>query len=142
MLPVQDVWRRCRSLVIAGISSLIIVAISAAPAEAQQRTARFFVDSVADSTFVFRVGNANWIRPGQSGIAVDPRQRDALVARFRVVEVTRDRATALVTGQTTFLTGDHVVLVEEPRRPFWRRDLFWKGSLVGLVLGVAAGISF
>lgn len=138
----KDVPRRCRALVIAAITSLVLIGISTAPAEAQQRTARFFVDSVADSTFVFRVGDAHWIQSGQSGIAVDPRQRDALVARFRVVDVTRDRATALITGQTTFITGDHVVLVEEPRRPFWRRGMFWKGSVVGLVLGVAAGLSF
>ncbi len=141
-MSIHDSRRHCHALVIAVIGALILAAVSAAPAEAQQRTARFFVDSVADSTFVFRVGDASWIRPGQSGIAVDPRQRDALVARFRVVEVTRERATALVTGQTTFLTGDHVVLVEEPRLPFWRRSLFWKGSLVGLVIGAAAGISF
>ncbi len=141
-MSAHAVRRHGRALLIAAISTLIVIATGATPAAAQQRTARFFVDSVADSTFVFRVGDVRWIRPGQTGIAVDPRQRDALVARFRVVDVTRDRATALITGQTTFITGDHVVLVEEPRRPFWRRDMFWKGSAVGLLLGIVAGLSF
>ncbi|MHB1224297.1 MAG: hypothetical protein ACYC2G_09685, partial [Gemmatimonadaceae bacterium] len=118
------------------------VPIAVTPAQAQQRAARFYVDSVADSTFVFRVGEAEWIRRGQSGIAVDPGQRDALVARFRIVDVSRDRATALITGQTTFLTGQHVALVERPRRPFWRRGLFWTGSVVGAALGLAAGLAF
>lgn len=141
-MSAHAVRRHGRALLIAAISTLIVIATGATPAAAQQRTARFFVDSVADSTFVFRVGDVRWIRPGQTGIAVDPRQRDALVARFRVVDVTRDRATALITGQTTFITGDHVVLVEEPRRPFWRRGMFWKGSAVGLLLGIVAGLSF
>lgn len=124
------------------IVAALAVTMAAAPAQAQQRTARFYVDSVADSTFVFRVGDAGWLRRGQTGVAVDPGQRDALVARFRIVDVSRDRATALITGQTTFLTGQHVALIEPPRRPFWRRGLFWTGSAVGAALGLAAGLAF
>lgn len=124
------------------VVAALAVTMAAAPAQAQQRTARFYVDSVADSTFVFRVGDAAWLRRGQTGVAVDPGQRDALVARFRIVDVSRDRATALITGQTTFLTGRHVALIEPPRRPFWRRGLFWTGSAVGAALGLAAGLAF
>lgn len=123
-------------------AALLAVAAAAGPAHAQRHPARFFVDSVADSTFIFRVGDARWIRRGQSGIAVDPGQRDALVARFRIVNVSHDSATALITGQTTFLTGRHVALVEEPRVPFWKRGLFWKGSVAGVALGLAAGLAF
>jgi hypothetical protein len=131
-----------RGLAVAAAVAVLSVPAAGTPAEAQQRAARFYVDSVADSTFVFRVGDAGWIRRGQTGIAVDPGQRDALVARFRIVDVSSDRATALITGQTTFLTGQHVALVEPPRRPFWRRGLFWTGSVVGAALGLAAGLAF
>lgn len=122
--------------------AVILLLLSSQAARAQQHLTRFFVDSVADSTFVFRTGEARWVRAGQVGIAVDPRERDALVARFRVVGVAGGRATALITGQTTFLTGDHVALMEEPRRPFWRRQLFWAGSVAGAVLGLVAGLTF
>lgn len=125
---------------------LLVTAVSTPavmpPAHAQQRLTRFFVDSVADSTFSFRTGDARWVRAGQTGIAVDPRERDALVARFRVVEVVGNRATALITGQTTFLTGEHAALMEQPETPFWRRRSFWSGSAVGVLLGLVAGLSF
>lgn len=123
-------------------AALLALTVLAEPAAAQQQAARFFVDSVADSTFVFRTGGARWIRHGLTGIAVDPRDRDALVARFRVLQVSDQSATALITGQTTFLTSDHVALIAEPPVPFWRRGLFWKGSLLGAVLGLVAGASF
>ncbi len=107
------------------------------------RAYRFFVDSVADSTFVFRVGSGDrWLQPGQSGIAVDPRRRDALVARFRVMRVDRTRVTALVTGQTTVLTREHVVLLDEPRRRFYRDASFWAGTILGVLLGGVAALSF
>lgn len=145
-MPSTTLALRLRGAAAIGVAGTLfaVAALGAwpAPAQAQRHAARFFVDSVADSTFVFRVGDARWLRRGQTGIAVDPRQRDALVARFRVVEVSTERATALITGQTTFLTNEHVALVDEPSRPFWRRGLFWKGSVVGVVLGLAAGLTF
>ena len=122
---------------------LLLVGALASPAAAQTRTARFFVDSVTDSTIVFRLGPVDWLRAGSTGIAVDPRQRDALIARFRVVSVGEQRATALITGQTTFVTLDHVALVDEPKRRFWRESSFWVGTLLGGVVGgVAAALSF
>ena len=119
-----------------------LLLLPAAPLAAQREAARFFVDSVGDSTFVFRVGTARWLRGGNSGIAVDPGRRDARVARFTVLSVADGRATALITGQTTFVTTDHVALVEVPRRPFWRERRFWAGLVIGGVFGGAIGSAF
>jgi hypothetical protein len=121
---------------------LLLVGALAAPAGAQVRTARFYVDSVTDSTIVFRLGRVDWLKPGTAGIAVDPRQRDALIARFRVVSVGEQRATALITGQTTFVTLDHVALVDEPPRRFWRESTFWIGTLLGGVVGGLSALAF
>lgn len=113
----------------------------AAPAEAQHTTVRFYVDSVADSTFSFRVAPSDdWVRVGATGRAVDPARRDALVARFRVISRWGDRATALVTGQTTFLTVNHIAVLERPERRFYRDRTFWGGALFGVLLGVGGGL--
>ena len=119
-----------------------LLTLSAPAAGAQQESARFYVDSVGDSTFVFRVGAARWLRGGNSGIAVDPGRRDARVARFVVLRVADGRATALVTGQTTFVTTDHVAVVEVPRRRFWQERRFWAGLVIGGVFGTAIGTAF
>lgn len=124
------------------IFALCLSVLLAAPAQAQLRTARFYVDSVTDSTLVFRLGRVEWLKPGSTGIAVDPRRRDALVARFRVISVGEERAVALVTGQTTFLTLDHVALVDEPPRRFWRESTFWIGTLLGGVVGGLSALAF
>lgn len=124
---------------------LLVAALLLLPAHAagaQQESARFYVDSVGDSTFVFRVGNARWLRTGNNGIAVDPGRRDARVARFVVLRVADGRATALVTGQTTFVTTDHVAVVEMPRRRFWQERRFWAGLVIGGVFGTAIGTAF
>ena len=113
----------------------------AAPADAQRRAERFYVDSVADSTFAFRIGAGDdWVRVGAMGIAVDPARRDALVAQFRIVSVWGNRATALVTGQTTFVTVDHIALLDRPPRRFYREGTFWSGTLLGVLLGVGGGL--
>jgi len=120
---------------------LALAAAAASPVAAQQRVHRFVVDSVGDSTFVFRVpATVGWLRAGHTGITVDPRQRDALVARFRVLNVGERRATALVTGQTAFITRDHIALVEEPPSRFFREGTFWAGSLLGAVLGAVGAL--
>jgi hypothetical protein len=130
---------RPRGIHVAVAAALLV----GAPAAAQSTAHRFLVDSVGDSTFVFHVGARDgWVHPGSNGVAVDPARRDALVARFRVLSV-RDRvATALVTGQTTFVTTDHVALLEEPPRRFFRQGLFWAGALLGGVIGAVAALSF
>jgi hypothetical protein len=99
---------------------------------------RFELRPASDTTLRFAPAEVRWIRPGLEGIAVNPAQGDALVARFRVVRVDADSATALVTGQTTRLAPGHVALLVPPRRDWWRERLFWWGAAAGGgLLGVA-----
>jgi hypothetical protein len=122
-------------------AALGLVTALAAPAEAQRATARFYVDSVADSTFSFRIAPTDdWVEVGAVGTAVDPARRDALVARFRVISLWGDRAVALVTGQTTVLTVNHIALLDAPDRRFYRERSFWGGALLGILLGVGSGL--
>ena len=115
----------------------------APPLKAQLKGVRFEVTAVGDTTVGFRAGTERWIRRGQSGIAVDPRKRDVLVARLRVVSVDRSGAvTAVVTGQTTAVTTDHVVLLQETGVAWYRRRAFWGGLLLGAALGTAAGTTY
>ena len=106
---------------------------------AQATAARFEIAEVADSTFTFDVGDQRWVARGQKGIAVDPRRRDALVARFRVIQLVGTTATALVTGETTRLTEQHVALLEPPHRAWWRNAPLWGAAAVGLAVGFALG---
>jgi len=126
-----------------GAAVLLAVAASPAPSQAQLRGVRFAVSSVGDTTLTFLPGRERWLRPGMTGIAVDPKRRDDLVARLRVVRVdARTGVTALVTGQTTKLSTEHVVVLEEPVPPWYRRKAFWGGLLLGAALGTAAGAQF
>ena len=111
----------------------------ARPAPASAPPARFEIVAVADSTFDFAVGPQTWLRPGATGIAVDPRRRDGLVARYRVLSVRNGLVTALITGQTTRLTADHMVLAVKPAVPLLRRREFWVGAFAGGLLGGLAG---
>jgi hypothetical protein len=101
---------------------------------------RFEIDSVTDSTAIFRVQEAQWLRPGLSGYAVDPRQRDALVARVRVVSSDSARAIVQVTSQVSLVKRDHVLLIVEPARPWWRRRTFWSGAGMGALLGAGTAV--
>jgi hypothetical protein len=127
---------------IARVAAAAALAVAlASPLAAQRTAARFFVDSVADTTFAFRIGmEDDWVGVGAVGVVVDPARRDALVAEFRVLSLWGNRATALVTGQITFVTASHVVLLEPPRRRFFRDRRFWNGALLGLLLGVGGGV--
>ncbi len=112
----------------------------ALPLHAQLKGVRFEVTTVGDTTVGFQSGTEHWIRPGIEGIAVDPRKRDVLVARLRVLRVDRSGAvTAVVTGQTTAVTSDHVILIQERRPAWYRRRSFWGGLLLGAALGATAG---
>jgi hypothetical protein len=104
---------------------------------------RFEIVAIGDSTFVFLASRAPWLRAGGYGIAVDPRRRDVLVARFDVVDRHADSATALVTGQTQRVTVEHVALVTRPADTVSvtvlapvRRTRFWEGVLAGLGVGI------
>lgn len=130
---------RARWLLVAALA-LSASTVGARGAAAQSASpARFYITEVGDSTFTFHVDGEKWVRPGQRGRAVDPARRDTLVAMFRILRVTGGDAVALVTGQTTQLTDRHVVLLDMPRKPWYRRALFWVGVLVGGGLGAAAG---
>lgn len=118
------------------VVSALLLALAAAPrARAQESAYRFEITQVGDSTFVFHLGSASWVRRGMHGVAVDPRRRDVLVARFTVLGVSADSATALVTGQTTRVTTDQVALLSRPTAPWWKRGEFWSGILIGGLLG-------
>lgn len=127
--------------------TLLVVAVAvgafAVPARAQLKGVRFEIAAVGDTTLSFRSGTEHWIRRGLPGIAVDPRKRDVLVARLRVLRVDRaGTVTALVTGQTTAVTTDHVVLLQELQPAWYRRRAFWVGIALGAALGGVAGSQF
>ncbi|MGH7718462.1 MAG: hypothetical protein ACREON_06420 [Gemmatimonadaceae bacterium] len=100
-----------------------------------QSAFRFQMDVTSDSTFSFATERHDWVKRGLRGVAVDPVRRDALVARFEVVRVNRGRATALVTGQTTRVTSDHVALLDRPSIRWYQRASFWLGAAAGAVVG-------
>jgi len=90
-------------------------------AHAQDNAVRFEIRSVGDSTFTFAAPQAPWVTKGQKGIAVDPRRRDGLVARFVVLGVDDGIANALILGQSQKVTTDHVVLMVRRVRRGGRR---------------------
>ncbi|MGQ0765444.1 MAG: hypothetical protein ACT4OZ_07245 [Gemmatimonadota bacterium] len=108
---------------------------------AQDQSTRFRIGSVGDTTISFMTGDSKWVRRGQLGTAVDPRRRDTLVARFQVLSVGGGQATALITGQTTAVTTDHVALLLQPAQSWIRSRTFWLGLLLGGAVGAGVGIS-
>ena len=127
----------------AAVVALLLLGGSGAVARAQVGGVRFEISRVVDDTTIaFRRGTANWIRPRQVGIAVDPRRRDALVARFRVIAIDSEMATAVITGQTTRITPDHVAILNEPQSSWLRSPRAWGTLLVGFGLGVIVGTRF
>jgi len=111
------------------------LALVAETAGAQFRGVRFEITQVGDTTFRFPRGNAAWVKPGETGNVLDPRRRDILVARFRVARIDSGLVTAVVTGQTTRLATEHIAVMDEPQKPWYRSMLFWGGTLVGVVIG-------
>ena len=100
--------------------------------------ARFEIDAVDDSTVRFRRLESRWLRPGMVAVAVDPRNRDALVARLRLVYVDSASVTALVTGQVSRVTTSHFLLVARPHTRWFRDSHFWLGAVAGAAVGTAA----
>ena len=119
--------------------ALLMLVGGAAPGRTQDRSVRFEIRSVGDSTFTFDIGKEQWVSPGRMGIAIDPRRRDQLVARFRITTVESGRATALITGLTTPLTVDHLVVMREPPRRWYIQRAFWIGLLGGALVGFGVG---
>ena len=104
---------------------------------------RFDIVEVGDTTFGFAVGPRKWLRPGATGIAVDPRRRDGLVARYKVLWVKDGIVTALITGQTTRVTPDHMALAVRPVTPLLRQRTFWAGAFSGgLLAAIASTLSW
>ena len=75
-----------------------------------------------------------------SSYVVDPLQRDALVARLRVVSRDSTSATALVTSQVGRVRPEHFLLVVPPAVPWWRTKMFWAGAVLGVTIG-AGGVA-
>jgi hypothetical protein len=93
----------------------VLLLLGDGKAGAQSRGVRFEITQVGDSTFRFPRGTANWVKPGETGIAVDPRRHDVLVARFRVARIDSGLVTAVVTGQTTRVATEHIAVITEPQ---------------------------
>lgn len=127
----------------AALASLLAVACvpKRVPHSPDPATARRFeIVSATDTTFRFVAPGVRWVRIGQSGIAVDPRRRDALVARYVVTGRSGDTATAIVTGQTTDVSPAHVALLDAPRPGMLRHRSFWLGFLSGGALAGATAL--
>jgi hypothetical protein len=128
-----------RLTIIAGTAALALVC---APmrAHAQETAYRFEIASVGDSTVTLSTEKHEWLRAGQKGIAVDPMRHDALVARFVILRIDAEhkRALAVVTGQTTRITTDHVALIDRPSRRWYAQPTLWIGAVVGAVIGAVA----
>jgi hypothetical protein len=121
---------RCRACAL-GLALVLTVQ----PAEAQFRGVRFEITQVGDSTFRFPRGSAGWVRPKMTGYAVDPRRRDILVARYSVARVDSGLVTAVITGMTTRVTTDHIAVLTEPPKPWYKGITFWAGTVFGIVIG-------
>jgi hypothetical protein len=101
--------------------------------------ARFEIEVVDDSTARFKPREASWVKPGMVALVVDPLNRDALVARTRIVSVWNETAVAVVTSQVTRVTTQHVVLLTPPTVAWWRTSGFWRGLVLGTLLGGSTG---
>ncbi|MCC6244463.1 MAG: hypothetical protein IT353_16595 [Gemmatimonadaceae bacterium] len=115
---------------------------SVAPASASRiprDAARFEIDVVSDSTIRFKPREMLWVRAGMVAYVVDPMNRDALVARTRVLEVWNETAVGVVTSQVTRVTTKHVVLLTPPVVPWWKKRAPWVGALIGALVGGTAG---
>ena len=113
----------------------LILLLGAGKAEAQRRGVRFEITQAGDTTFRFPRGTAGWVHAGNIGIAVDPRRRDILVASFRVIRVDSGLVTALVTGQSTRVVTEHIAVMTEPQKPWYKTLTFWGGAVIGVVFG-------
>ncbi len=123
------------------MTGIAALALLCAPlrARAQETAYRLEITTVGDSTVSISTEKHEWVREGQKGIAVDPMRHDALVARFVILHVdpVHKRALAIVTGQTTRLTTQHVALIARPGRKWYAQPTLWIGTVLGMVIGAA-----
>ena len=103
-----------------------------------RNASRFEIDAVDDSTARFKPREALWVQRGMTAYVVDPMNRDVMVARLRIVSVWNEMAVGVVLSQTTRVTTQHVVLLTEPKVPWWKSQRFWFGTTLGVFLGAAA----
>lgn len=115
---------------------------SASVSRVPRDVARFEIDSVTDSTAIFRVQEARWVRAGLTGYAVDPRQRDALVARVTVVSANGPFAVVQVTSQVALVKPEQVLLILRPEEHWWQRRGFRFGLGAGALLGTGITLLF
>ena len=126
-------------LLLACFGALLLV-MPLSRARAQDRDVRFAITAVGDTTITFQAGKMTWVVGTKGAIVVDPRRRDALVARIKVVSVgSNGEATAVVTAQSGRITTDHVVLAAEPPVHWYRNALLWMGAAFGLAAGFGLG---
>jgi hypothetical protein len=104
-------------------------------AAAQFRGVRFEITQVGDTTFRFSRGTAAWVRDKATGMVVDPRSRDTYVARFTVARVDSGLVTAVITGQRSRVATEHVAVMAEPPKPWYKGITFWAGTVFGVVVG-------
>ncbi len=78
------------------------------------------------------------MRVGMSAYAVDPVNRDALVARLRIESIDGSSSTALVTSQVGRVTTSHFLLIARPDQRWWRSPRFWWGAAAGGAVAAAA----
>lgn len=111
---------------------------AAAASSIPRDAARFEIDAVDDSTARFRPQESHWVRVGMSAYAVDPVNRDALVARLRIESIDGSSSTALVTSQVGRVTTSHFLLIARPDQRWWRSPRFWWGAAAGGAVAAAA----
>jgi hypothetical protein len=122
------------------VFAVAITVVAPSHARAQDRDVRFAITNVGDTTVTFQAGKMTWVVRSKRAIVVDPRRRDANVARLRVLNVTSTgEATALVTAQVGRITTEHVVIGTEPPARWYKNSLMWMGAVFGLVAGFALG---
>jgi hypothetical protein len=126
-------------LIIALLGALAVLTLPSA-ARAQDRDVRFAITAVGDTTVTFRAGKLTWVVRSPRAMVVDPRRRDELVARLKVLSVSSNGdATALVTGQTGRITTDYFVVAQEPPSRWYKNVYLWMGTALGLVTGFGLG---
>lgn len=111
---------------------------SANAAPIPRDAARFTIASSNDTTVTFRPFEAKWLRAGMLAHAVDPTQRDAIIARLTILRIDTASVVARITGQVSPVSLNYVVLVTRPRVAWWRDLHFWAGAGAGAAVGAAA----